>query len=133
MFGKIAMQKLCLHSLVRLLSSLEEGEDGVGDTFEKLANLRIVPLISSCLRSEDAELVSWSIFMLHEFAYRNVARDQVRQIKGLLKLLSPLLVKSDNVIPRIILRTLKSLCKTDKVHYDVKFKKSIIKAGVLQK
>lgn len=68
-YGNTNMQKLCFHSLVRLLSSLED-DDKCKEIFEKLTEMHIIPLISSHLRNDDAELVSWSIFMLHEFSYR---------------------------------------------------------------
>lgn len=51
--------------------------------------------------------------MLHEFAYRSLCAEEIRQIKGLMKYLNPLLLKAD-VIPRIVLRILNCLGKNSR-------------------
>lgn len=56
-FGETQMQKICMHSLVRLLSSLEDA-NGIdrdilvtNEVFKQLAELRIIMIISGCIRS----------------------------------------------------------------------------------
>jgi hypothetical protein len=70
-YGNIATLKLCLHSLVILLSSLED-EDLAKKTFETLISMQIISILSASLRNDDSELVSWSIFLIHEFSYRGM-------------------------------------------------------------
>ncbi|RKO97235.1 hypothetical protein CXG81DRAFT_12933, partial [Caulochytrium protostelioides] len=92
-FGNVAMQKLCFHALVRL----------------RLLDIRMVSLIAACLRSEDTELVSWAIFLMHEFIIKDIAREAFTQIRGLVRILTGVMGSTETAIPRIVLRTLKCL------------------------
>lgn len=103
-------------------------EAAIHDIFKKLVNLKVIALISSCLRDEDPELASWAVFLLHEFAYRNYEREAIRNIKSLLSLLSSMLKKGDNTIPRIIFRILKCLSKDNR-----DFKMKMASTNVLSK
>ncbi|KAI8847716.1 armadillo-type protein [Chytridium lagenaria] len=97
-FGNTNMQKLCLHSLVRLISNLDNQD------------LKMVSLLASCLRNDDLELVSWAVFLMQEFVMKDFARSSFSEVKGILKVLSNLLNTEDGMgIPRIVLRTLKCL------------------------
>lgn len=54
------------------------------------------------------ELVSWAIFLMHEYLIKDVARKEFCELKGLLRVLLFLLAE-ESCIPRIILRSLKCL------------------------
>lgn len=114
-FGNSQMQNLCLHSLVRLISSMDNTEAVRNLTI--LFELKMVPLISCCLRNDDSmkpfnnnivELVSWAIFLMHEFIIKDVGRKEFCELKGLLRVLL-MLLSEESCIPRIILRSLKCL------------------------
>lgn len=60
------------------------------------------------------ELVSWAIFLMHEFIIKDVAREEFCQLQGLLKVLLTLLAE-ESTIPRIVLRSLKCLGKNNEV------------------
>jgi hypothetical protein len=70
-YGNIATLKLCLHSLVILVSSIQD-EDFAKKTFETLISMQMISILSASLRNDDSELVSWSIFLIHEFSYRGI-------------------------------------------------------------
>ncbi|KAI8906729.1 armadillo-type protein [Gorgonomyces haynaldii] len=128
-FGNVQMQRICIHSIVRLLSSLEEEDpETVDQVFMKLRDLNMIPILANSLRKDDQELASWAIFFLHEFAHRDVLRDEIRQVKGLLKQLIPMMAQPNSIISRIILRILKCLCK-DNMH----FKMEIVRHNVFPK
>jgi hypothetical protein len=65
----------------------------------------------------DAELASWAIFLLHEFAIHrisltesDVAVDKICAIKGLIRILAGFIEPTETIVPRIALRLLNSLC-----------------------
>ncbi|KAI9090025.1 hypothetical protein DFS34DRAFT_380747 [Phlyctochytrium arcticum] len=102
-FGNANMQKLCLHSIIRLLSKMETTE--LLEHLRLLLSINILPLIVSCLRNEDIELASWAMFLLHEF----ITKEQFHRMNGLLNALGTLLSSDDSCIPRLVLRSLKYL------------------------
>lgn len=108
-FGNPSMQKLCFHSIVRLLSNFEE--DHATDVLNELADMSLISLAAACLRNNDSELAQWTLFLIHEFAIRNVRIEEIIKIKGLLKVMIPFVENNENIIPRIILRTLKTICE----------------------
>nr|KAJ3422335.1 hypothetical protein HK105_000154 [Polyrhizophydium stewartii] len=91
-FTNSSMQKLCLHSLVRIVSAVPVEANDHG------------PI------SEDYELVSWAILLLHEFAVKDIAKDQIASISGLFKAIAYCLSNNETVIARVTLRIVKSLC-----------------------
>jgi hypothetical protein len=68
-FSNPNLQKLCLHSIVRVISSME---DQCKPTLEQMIDCNIMIIISGCLRSSDIELASWSIFLLHDFVIHSI-------------------------------------------------------------
>ncbi|KAJ3414201.1 hypothetical protein HDV05_006906 [Chytridiales sp. JEL 0842] len=106
-FGNSNMQKYCIHSLVRLLSGLE-AED-IEKQLTILLEHNMPSLIVACLRNEDMELVSWSLFLMQDFVVKDFARDAFCATKGLAKILLSLASVSDTVIPRVTLRIMKCL------------------------
>ncbi|KAJ3191602.1 hypothetical protein HK101_007565 [Irineochytrium annulatum] len=126
-FGNTNMQKLCLHSLVRLLSNLESTE--ASKQLAKLIELNMVSLIASCLKNDDMELVSWAVFLMQEFVMKDYARTAFSQVRGVLKVLSSLLATEEGMgIPRIVLRTLKCLgIRNDQ------FQMEMIRSGIVKR
>ncbi|KAI8804237.1 armadillo-type protein [Cladochytrium replicatum] len=123
-FGNSNMQKLCLHSLVRLISTMPNAEGAA--QLSKLLDLNMLSFISSCLRSDDMELVSWTVFLLHEFVIKDVARNEITKLPGMIKILVNLFSAEEQCIPRIILRMLKCLgIRNESVQMEM------IKAGVV--
>jgi len=106
-FGNTSMQKLCFHSLVRIITELDD-EQSV-KYLNELLKLNIITLISSCLKNEDTELVYWTIGLIHEFAVKDIARNEISNIKGLLKIMLSHLNNDEASIPRVLIRTLKCL------------------------
>ncbi|KAI9199660.1 uncharacterized protein BJ171DRAFT_517423 [Polychytrium aggregatum] len=124
-FGNTNMQKMCLHSLVRLITSMESQR--ATKELNKLLDMHMVSMIALCLKNDDMELIYWTVFLMHEFVVKDIARSNFCQIKGLIKVLSSLLTE-DALIPRIVLRTLKCLAYSNE-----SFQKEMIQAGVLKK
>ncbi|KAJ3126866.1 hypothetical protein HK098_007070, partial [Nowakowskiella sp. JEL0407] len=125
-FGNTNMQKLCLHSLVRLISSLSNIEATA--QLQKLVELNFVPLLTSCLRNDDTELVSWTVFLLHEFVIKDVAKNDFCRVPGISKIFTNLLTSEEACVPRIILRTFKSLGLRNQP-----FQQEMLKSGVITK
>jgi len=59
--------------------------------------------------TEDTELVYWTIGLIHEFAVKDIARNEISNIKGLLKIMLSHLNNDEASIPRVLIRTLKCL------------------------
>lgn len=125
-FGNTNMQKYCLHSLVRLVSDLENQE--AETQLNKLLDLNMAPMITACLRNEDSELVSWAIYLLQEFVIKEATRSKFYEISALPRTLLSLLTSSETTIPRVTLRVLKCMGMR---HDD--FQKELLKVGVLKK
>ncbi|TPX45792.1 hypothetical protein SeLEV6574_g03655 [Synchytrium endobioticum] len=126
-FGNSNMQKLCLHSLVRLISSLEK--NNAVNELDDLVAMNMVPLICACIRNDDLELSSWAAFVLHEFVTRDVAREQFAASKGLAKALASMLAGGEeSCIPRVTLRSLKCLSLNND-----QFQADILRAGIMKK
>ncbi|KAL2916522.1 hypothetical protein HK105_203955 [Polyrhizophydium stewartii] len=123
-FTNSSMQKLCLHSLVRIVSAVPVEESHMYIT--RLAELRVIPLIGICLRYEDYELVSWAILLLHEFAVKDIAKDQIASISGLFKAIAYCLSNNETVIARVTLRIVKSLCTEN-----IAFQRSLVRSKLL--
>ncbi|KNC95963.1 uncharacterized protein SPPG_08568 [Spizellomyces punctatus DAOM BR117] len=125
-FGNASMQRLCLHSLVRLLSKMENTE--VVKQLQSLLQVNIVPLLVTCLRNEDVELASWAVFLIHEFVTKDVAKENFQSMKGLLPALAALLNSEEACVPRLVLRSLKYLgMRNDQYQIEM------IRAGVVSK
>ena len=124
-FGNSQMQKLCLHSLVRIISCLEP-DDAITHLFS-LKSLRVCALCIWCLRNDDVELVSWAVFLMHEFIIKDVYRKEYSETKGLVRVLVGLLAE-DQFLPRIILRALKCL-----INGNQRFQKELIAEGIVKK
>ncbi|ORY18099.1 ARM repeat-containing protein [Neocallimastix californiae] len=125
-FGNTSMQKLCFHSLVRIITELDD-EQSV-KYLNELLKLNIITLISSCLKNEDTELVYWTIGLIHEFAVKDIARNEISNIKGLLKIMLSHLNNDEASIPRVLIRTLKCLGVCNEP-----FQKEMIKQGIIEK
>ncbi|KAJ3292547.1 hypothetical protein HDU79_001346 [Rhizoclosmatium sp. JEL0117] len=129
-FGNSNMQKYCLHSLVRLISSLKSAE--APKKLQALLDMNLVNLVGACLKNEDGELVSWAIFLIQEFVTRDVARAEFASVRSLGKILVDTIThpssNADSFMPRVTLRTLKCLS----IRNDV-FQSEILKAGILKK
>ncbi|KAJ3007231.1 UNVERIFIED_CONTAM: hypothetical protein HDU68_003633, partial [Siphonaria sp. JEL0065] len=129
-FGNSNMQKYCLHSLVRLISSLKSTE--AASKLQVLLDMNLVSLIGACLKNEDGELVSWAIFLIQEFVTRDVARVEFASVRGIAKILSDSISHPssgiDSFMPRVTLRTLKCLSLRNEG-----FQGEVLKAGILKK
>ncbi|KAJ3013943.1 hypothetical protein HKX48_005431 [Thoreauomyces humboldtii] len=125
-FGNANMQKLCLHSLVRFLSYVDPADHQL--TLESLRQFNILPLLVTAMRSDDAELASWSVFLIHEFVTRDVGRRQIQAVKGILATFSTLLSSEEPCIPRLILRSLKYLAMRNE-----SYQLEMINAGIIRK
>ncbi|ORX41985.1 ARM repeat-containing protein [Piromyces finnis] len=125
-FGNTSMQKLCFHSLVRIITELDE-EQSI-KYLNELLKLNIITLISSCLKNEDTELVYWTIGLIHEFAVKDIARNEISNIKGLLKIMLSHLNNDEASIPRVLIRTLKCLGVGNE-----QFQREMIKQGIVEK
>jgi hypothetical protein len=125
-FGNTSMQKLCFHSLVRIITELDD-EQSV-KYLNELLKLNIITLISSCLKNEDTELVYWTIGLIHEFAVKDIARNEISNIKGLLKIMLNHLNNDEASIPRVLIRTLKCLGVCNEP-----FQREMIKQGIVEK
>ncbi|XJO78651.1 hypothetical protein BDV3_003058 [Batrachochytrium dendrobatidis] len=123
-FGNTSMQKLCLHSLVRLVSSLPAEEAPA--QLSILIEMKMIHIIAACLRHDDVELVSWAVFLLHEFAVKDIAKDRILAINGLFKTFSMCLANNETVIARITLRIIKCLCSEN-----IKFQRDLVRAKLL--
>ncbi|KAI8923151.1 hypothetical protein BC831DRAFT_472405 [Entophlyctis helioformis] len=97
-FGNTNMQRLCLHALVRLIASLPAEISPV--YLSQLHEMKMVAMIASCLGQDDVELVSWAVFLMHEFA-----------VKGIFRTLKVCLVNPNVVLARITLRIMACLCQ----------------------
>ncbi|KAI9334581.1 hypothetical protein BDR26DRAFT_560277 [Obelidium mucronatum] len=129
-FGNSNMQKYCLHSLVRLISSLKSSD--APEKLKILIDMNLVSLVGACLKNEDGELVSWAIFLIQEFVTRDVARTEFANVRGIAKILVDSISHPssgvDSFMPRVTLRTLKCLS----IKNDL-FQSDLIKAGILKK
>ncbi|KAJ3094404.1 hypothetical protein HDU97_008117 [Phlyctochytrium planicorne] len=103
-FGNVNMQKLCLHSLVRLISNLESQEQS--KQLAKLIDMNMVALLTSCLRNEDIELVSWA-------AHQAESHEEFLDVKGL-EIMIELAPVSNIHISLIISDIMIFLCTSDK-------------------
>ena len=106
-FGNSSMQKLCFHSMVRLFSNISD--DDAIDCLQILYDHRLIAIIGACLRNDDAELVSWAIFLLHEFVSKDIGTTEIASLRKLLDICAVCLFNKDTVLARIVLRILKSL------------------------
>ncbi|ORX93455.1 hypothetical protein K493DRAFT_223270 [Basidiobolus meristosporus CBS 931.73] len=111
-FGNVNMPKVCLQTLVRIVASMEPSDS----------------LVSSCLRSEDGELIYWAIGLMHEFVVKDVARPMFRQIRGILKLVTNLLSAEEAYLTKIALRTLRFL-----VLHNETFQLKVVTSGSIQR
>lgn len=75
------------------------------------------------------ELVSWAIFLMHEFVIKDVARQDFCELKGLLRVLLVLL-SEDSCIPRIILRSLKCLGLNNETFQQEMIKNEVVKKSI---
>ncbi|KAJ2996320.1 hypothetical protein HDV02_006641 [Globomyces sp. JEL0801] len=125
-FGTPSMQKLCLHGIVRLLGSFSD--QFAEKVLQDLAKMKLISLTSSCLRNNDSDLVSWSIFLIHEFVTRKVQVEEICKIRGLVKIYQPYIRITDTILPRVILRTLKCLCDEN-----VSFYRELIRGKIIPK
>lgn len=125
-YGNPSLLKLCFHSMVRILSCLED--EFAAKILHELADMKVISLASASLRSNDSELCQWTLFLLHEFVIRKVELQQIIKVKGLLKIMLPFLDNVETIIPRIILRTMKTLCEKETTFY-----KDVVKAKAIEK
>ena len=125
-YGAVTAQKYCIHALVRIISVTNDSEAKI--ILNELYHNGCFEVISSSLRNSDHELSSWGIFLLHDFALHGVMIEPICAIKGLIKFLAPHIRPNDPVVPRVILRMLKTICerKTD-------FYKEIEKYDIIQR
>ncbi|KAI8611280.1 armadillo-type protein, partial [Chytriomyces sp. MP71] len=129
-FGNSNMQKYCLHALVRLISSLSATEGP--PKLQELLDMNIVSIVGACLKNEDAELVSWAVFLIQEFVVRQTARQAFSKVRGIAKILVDMIghpsSSADSFMPRVALRTLKCIA----VQNDA-FQADLIKVGALKR
>ncbi|EGF77219.1 hypothetical protein BATDEDRAFT_27890 [Batrachochytrium dendrobatidis JAM81] len=104
-FGNTSMQKLCLHSLVRLVSSLPAEEAPA--QLSILIEMKMIHIIAACLRHD-------------------IAKDRILAINGLFKTFSMCLANNETVIARITLRIIKCLCSEN-----IKFQRDLVRAKLL--
>ncbi|KAG0280324.1 hypothetical protein BGZ95_010524 [Linnemannia exigua] len=119
-FGNANMPKTCLHSLVRLIVNMEDDED-VRWYLTELLDFDIVPLIATYIRSDDLELVYWTIGLMHEYAIK----DQFKEMRGLCRSMNVLLAADEMYTSRLVLRTLKFM-----ILEDASFQLQALNAGI---
>ncbi|KAH9252704.1 hypothetical protein BASA81_009398 [Batrachochytrium salamandrivorans] len=91
-----------------------------------LIDMKMINIIAACLRHDDVELVSWAVFLLHEFTVKDIAKDRILAINGLFKTFSLCLSNNETVIARITLRIIKCLCSGN-----IKFQCDLVRAKLL--
>ncbi|KAF9088679.1 hypothetical protein BGX29_000159, partial [Mortierella sp. GBA35] len=123
-FGNANMPKICLQSLVRLIVIMDDDED-VRWYLAELLDFDIVPLIATYIRSDDLELVYWTIGLMHEYAIKGVALDQFKEMRGLPRSMNVLLAADEIYISRLVLRTLKFM-----ILQDVSFQYQALNTGI---
>ncbi|KAG0059322.1 hypothetical protein BGZ89_000497 [Linnemannia elongata] len=111
-FGNANMPKICLQSLVRLIVIMDDDDD-VRWYLTELLDFDIVPLIATYIRSDDLELVYWTIGLMHEYAIKGVALDHFKEMRGLCRSMNVLLAADEIYISRLVLRTLKFMVLQD--------------------
>ena len=123
-YGNSSLQKLCLHSMVRTLATLTD--DFGSKTLNLMAEMNLIPLAAACLRSSDAELTQWAVFLIHEFVTRNVRLSDIINIKGLVKICGSIVKPDDTITPRTVFRCFKTLCDADKDFYKEMLKNNFV-------
>jgi hypothetical protein len=74
-FSNPSIQQICIHTIVRIMSCMEGDPSAL---LKEMAQLKAIGLLSASLRSNDIELGSWSIFLLHEFINNSILEFIVR-------------------------------------------------------
>ncbi|KAG0288474.1 hypothetical protein BGZ96_007753 [Linnemannia gamsii] len=123
-FGNANMPKICLESLVRLIVNMDDDDD-VRWYLTELLDYDVVPLIATYIRSDDLELVYWTIGLLHEYAIKGVAMDHFKEIRGLCRSMNALLSADEISISKLVLRTLKFM-----ILQDTSFQLQALNAGI---
>ncbi|KAJ1509832.1 hypothetical protein HMI54_002074 [Coelomomyces lativittatus] len=106
-FGMSTLQKLCFHSLVRLIGGLEKSQSQL--QLESLQSCNIIGLITNSIKQDDTELVYWALGLLHEYAVKDVFRSEFRDLPPLLPALLSLFSNQESGFTKVLLRILKFL------------------------
>ncbi|KAI9142538.1 hypothetical protein BKA69DRAFT_258308 [Paraphysoderma sedebokerense] len=125
-YGNASMQKLCVHALVRLIGGSDT--DAIEKHLKSLLPFNIVALLTSMIKSDDTELAYWCLCLMHEFVSKDVCRAEFRQRKDIIKSLISLLSIKEDLLVRVVLRSLKFLSLRDEP-----FQKQLIKNGLVAK
>ena len=115
-FGDPWQSRPCLQILVMLHTSLQDyaNQDYANQEFlEEMAQHGILPALVGCLKSDDGEVIFWSTALLQEFCSKDVHRNAISKMPGLLKTLYSVLTGSEAGIQRIIIRIYNFLCIGD--------------------
>lgn len=67
-YGNSTLQKLALHSVVRLLSSVQLLE--VEAYLVELEKFNFSKAVATALKHDDTEIACWAAFMMHEYSIR---------------------------------------------------------------
>ncbi|KAF9122167.1 hypothetical protein BGW39_009985 [Mortierella sp. 14UC] len=123
-FGNANMPKICLESLVRLMVTMDDDDD-VRWYLTELLDFDTVPLIATYIRSDDLELVYWTIGLIHEYVIKGIALEQFKEMRGLCRSMNMLLAADEKYISRLVLRTLKFM-----ILEDASFQLQALNAGI---
>lgn len=106
-FGNWTLQKVCFHALVRLLDGQQPAEARI--LLLSLQDFNIIGLISSSLKQEDPDLVYWALGLMHEFAVKDVFREEFRSLTVCSLNLVRLLCSSEPATAKLVVRVFKFL------------------------
>ncbi|KAI8821097.1 uncharacterized protein EV422DRAFT_567419 [Fimicolochytrium jonesii] len=123
-YGNDSLQRLCMHSIVRLLSKIPSFE--LLWELQELQSLDLLPLLAMGLRSDDNQLVCWSLFLIHEFVNKDIGKEQLASVRTVYTSLSALLGHEEDNVPRLAFGTLKHLASGNS-----QIQKDMIASGIV--
>lgn len=95
-------------TIVRLITTMES--QVATRHLQMLKDHDVITMLAYCLRSNNSELIYWSVGLLHEFTVKDVGREDLVTIKGLARILLAFLNTLDeSYVIRIVLRVMKLL------------------------
>lgn len=101
--GANNLQKLCLHSLVLLATADQSQELSV---LNSIVEQGFICFAVANFKSEDPEVVYWSLGLIHELALKSIAKDEIRSTPRVVRGFIDVLATSEAPVQKVVLRTL---------------------------